>query len=140
MSFYEDNTGKYVVGADSVPKKLGSGMQGEVVYTNTATTGKRGISTSFSYTCDAFGVYLIVVSVGGRTDSANASVSISGADIIVISNGTSSNGSEHIFTTLHTSFCEAQKDTKITISVYSDNGNWENDTGVGVRVCIYKLS
>lgn len=23
MSFYEDNTGKYVVGADSVPKKLG---------------------------------------------------------------------------------------------------------------------
>ena len=139
MSFYEDENGKYVVGADSVPK-LGNGMQGEVVYTNTATTAKRGISTSFSYTCEALGVYLIIVSTGGRTASANASVSISGATVTVISNGTSNNASEHIFTTLHVSFCEAQKDTKITISVYSDNGSWANDTGVGARVCIYKFS
>ena len=140
LSFYEDENGKYVVGADSVPKKLGNGMQGEVVYTNTATTAKRGISTSFSYTCEALGVYLIIVSTGGRTASANASVSISGATVTVISNGTSNNASEHIFTTLHVSFCEAQKDTKITISVYSDNGSWANDTGVGARVCIYKFS
>ena len=130
LSFYEDENGKYVVGADSVPKKLGNGMQGEVVY----------ISTSFSYTCEALGVYLIIVSTGGRTASANASVSISGATVTVISNGTSNNASEHIFTTLHVSFCEAQKDTKITISVYSDNGSWANDTGVGARVCIYKFS
>ena len=31
LSFYEDATGKYVVGADSVPKKLGSTRQGEWV-------------------------------------------------------------------------------------------------------------
>ena len=138
LSFFEDSTGKYVVGADSVPKKLGS-MQGEAVYTNATTTSKRGINTSFSYICSDFGLYMIIVSMGGRTSSASGSVSVSGVSNTIIYNGTSNDYSEHIFTTLHTSYCEAEKGTKISISVYSDNGNWSSDTGVGARVCIYKL-
>ena len=46
LSFYEDETGKYVIGADSVPKKLGSDVK---VYAITQTTnGSLNISSDFA--------------------------------------------------------------------------------------------
>lgn len=41
LSFYEDNTGKYVVGADSVPKKLGSDLK---IQTKSATYPMAGVN------------------------------------------------------------------------------------------------
>lgn len=41
LSFYEDNTGKYVMGADSVPKKLGSDLK---IQTKSATYPMAGVN------------------------------------------------------------------------------------------------
>ena len=48
MSFYEDETGKYVVGADSVPKKLGS----STIFPKILIQPNAGQGTTDTYTLD----------------------------------------------------------------------------------------
>lgn len=48
MRFYEDSTGKYVVGADSVPKKLGSvGSEIQIIQVSSGTTGNVDIKPKY---------------------------------------------------------------------------------------------
>lgn len=58
LSFYEDSNGnKYVVGADSVPKKLGSG---KFAYVTRTTTGKNSYTTTFERPNNASSVFFII--------------------------------------------------------------------------------
>lgn len=49
LSFYEDATGKYVVGADSVPKKLGSGNYRITVQANAGIDGASAGAQNTAY-------------------------------------------------------------------------------------------
>ena len=58
LSFYEDNTGKYVVGADSVPKKLGSDLKTQTKSATYPMAGVNGEQTvDFSVVFDGISGY-----------------------------------------------------------------------------------
>jgi hypothetical protein len=64
LRFYEDATGKYVVGADSVPKKLGNEHDFCILYVNTMSTTSVAIPTGkadevLKITKDANGIFSI---------------------------------------------------------------------------------
>lgn len=122
LSFYEDKTGKYVVGADSVPKKLGSGsilpFFMRLNHNNYAT----------------FGWYYIGIIVNGKkyqTNSGNydnnfpstfksGTFSIAGHSVYVVgSNLTSSSGQGYLA-------------SNVTLKVYVDNALFGTYTGVGM--------
>lgn len=67
LNFYEDEDGnKYVVGADAVPKKLGSND-----ITITAYYKDTNILTTYNYTFSEAGKFLVCITVGGNATLSN---------------------------------------------------------------------
>lgn len=84
--FYEDEAGnKYVVGADSVPKKLGNG--GKISFTMNFSTA--ATSLSMSATCWASGTFTVVLNV----DTLSViSVTKNGGNITITEDGRTATG------------------------------------------------
>lgn len=90
LKFYEDNSGKYVVGADSVPKKLGSGIYLSDITINgvKASASSAGASSTWLHEVQKAGMNLSIsdyetVEIGNITVTNANDTSISGYTITV---------------------------------------------------------
>ena len=126
-------------GADAVTKKLGSNIQGKVIYSNSGNTVNSTLNRSFTYTCSESGFYLIIVSIGGRTSAARGTISINGVTPTIICNNTTSSATA-IFSTSYAAYFEVKQETKITVSAYSDNGKWEADSGAATNIYLFQFT
>ena len=143
-SFERREDGAYITytppgGADPVVKKLGSNIQGKVISSNAGNTVNSTLNRSFTFTCSEAGFYLIIASIGGRTSSARGTISIKGVTPKVICNYTT-NSATAIFSTSYAAYFEVKHETTITVSAYSDNGNWEADCGAATSVYMFQFT